>query len=49
MKLQFDTNKGLFHAHAFTHLEDLLAILYDKYDGKSCKICNMIFEKGLES
>jgi hypothetical protein len=44
-----DTNKGLFHAHAFTHLEDLLVILYDKYDGKNCKICNMIFEKGLES
>lgn len=48
MELQVSTNDGLFHAHAFTHLEDLLIILYDKYDWKSCKICNIIFEKGLE-
>lgn len=48
MKLQVDTNKGLFHAHSFTHLEDLLTIIYEKYDWKNCKICNMIFEKGLE-
>ncbi len=48
IKLQVEWTDKVFQVHSFTHIEDLLAIMYEKYDGKNCPICNMIFEKGLE-
>ena len=48
MKLQVDSNDNLFQPFEYTHLEDLLTIIYDKYNGKDCKICDTIFQKGLE-
>lgn len=48
MKLQVEWTDTVFQVHSFTHIEDLLAVMYEKYDGKNCEICNMIFEKGLE-
>jgi len=48
MKLQESSNSGVYQLYAYTYLEVLLSIMYDKYGWKNCRTCNMIFEKGLE-